>query len=141
MKSLEQERVRRFAFRYLQTLDAEMAAEGGDGIALLSKSAVQKEIGRQRQLLAQQMTKADSLRRLYRLVFGRCNDCVKLVMTEAVDLDSLDLSLLSELKRSEKGALEVKLLNRAELLRLLLDAEGEDNSGALELLKALGEDD
>lgn len=139
MRLPEQARVRQFAYRYLQCLDAQTAAEGmeGEGITLLSKPAVQEEIQRQRQVLSQQMTRADTLRRLYGLVFGRCNDCVKLVTNESVNLDELDLSLLAEIKRSEKGALEIKLLNRAELLRLLLDAAGDSGGGALELLQAL----
>lgn len=139
MRLPEQARIRQFAYRYLQCLDAEKAAEGreGDGIKLLSKPAVQEEIQRQRQLLSQQMTRSDTLRRLYGLVFGRCNDCVKLVTNEAANLDELDLSLLSELKRSEKGALEIKLLNRAELLRLLLDTAADGSGGVLELLQAM----
>lgn len=144
MKLPEQATVREFAYRYLQCLDAEKAAGGkaGDGVALLSKPAVQDEIQRQRALFNRQMTREDTLRRLYGLVFGRCNDCVKLVTGEVTDLDALDLSLLSELKRSDKGGLEIKLLNRGELLRQLLDSAAEQTGGVMELLQAMqGEDD
>ncbi len=141
MRLPEQAKIREFAYRYLKTMDPEAAADGlGEGVALLGKSAVQEEIQRQRDLLSRQMTRADTLRRLYGLVFGKCNDCVRLVMDEDVKLEELDLSLLSEIKRSEKGALEIKLLNRAELLRLLLETTVEESSGAADFLKALAED-
>ena len=49
-----------------------------------------------------QIRKQDVARRLAELAFGRANDCVRLVMEESCDLESLDLSLLSEVKRNEK---------------------------------------
>lgn len=143
MKLPEQEKIRRFAERYLQTMSPDRAAEAigrADGMALLGKPAVQEEIERQRRLLEAQTTRADAVRQLYRLAFGRCNDCVRLVMEEAPELGTLDLSMLSELRRSDKGALDVKLLNRTELLRLLLGLTEERGDGAAELLRALGED-
>ena len=37
------------------------------------------------------------------LAFGKANDCVKLALCEDVDIASLDLSLLTEIRKSEKG--------------------------------------
>ncbi len=62
------------------------------------------------------LTQADVARRLAELAFGRANDCVKLALSEDPAVDQLDLSLLSELKRSEKGTVEVKLVDRLKAL-------------------------
>ena len=79
----------------------------------------------------------DVIRRLAELAFGRANDCVQLVMAENPDLEKLDLSLLSEVKRNEKGTVEIRLIDRLKALEQLAQAAGEDNSGAEEFLKAL----
>lgn len=83
------------------------------------------------------------IRRLKELAFGRANDCVRLVLEEEPDLDGLDLSLLSGLKRSEKGAVEVKLVDRLRALELLAGNLGAENGNMEEFLRALegGEED
>ena len=71
------------------------------------------------------LTRADVARRLAELAFGKANDCVKLVLGEDVALDKLDLSLLTELRRNDKGTLEVRLVDRLKALeQLALLAEG-----------------
>ena len=55
------------------------------------------------------VTKEDVIRRLAELAFARSNDCVTLVLAEKPQLSRLDLSLLSEVKRNEKGLVEIKL--------------------------------
>ena len=65
------------------------------------------------------LTRADVVRRLGELAFGRANDCVRLVLEEGADLGKLDLSLLAEVRRSEKGAVEVKLCDRLQALEQL----------------------
>ena len=81
--------------------------------------------------------RTDVARRLAELAFGRSNDCVRLVLGETEGLEKLDLSLLSELKRSEKGALELRLVDRLKALELLARM-AEDQGGDLEsFLKAL----
>ncbi len=79
----------------------------------------------------------DVVRRLAELAFGKANDCVKLVLEEAPQVARLDLSLLSEVKRNEKGTVEVKLIDRLRVLEQLAQAAGEDNSEAAAFLKAL----
>ena len=109
---------RRFAAAYLRCFDADAAAAAVgrcDGIRLLEMPAVlelqrkQCDVGRR-----------DVIRRLAQLAFGRANDCVRLVLEEAPDLNGLDLSLLSEVKRNEKGTVEVKLMDRIRALEQLL---------------------
>ena len=66
-----------------------------------------------------QITKEDVARRLAELAFGRANDCVRLVLEENAELGRLDLSLLSEVKRNDKGTVEVKLVDRLKALEQL----------------------
>lgn len=63
--------------------------------------------------------------RITELAFGKANDAVKLAFLDPTEpeqlaeLEELDLSMVSEIKRSANGAVEVKLLNRIALLELL----------------------
>ncbi len=86
--------------------------------------------------------RGDVARRLAELAFGRPNDCVQLIMGQTEGLDKLDLSLLSELRRSEKGAVEVRLVDRLKALEQLAQMAQEDGSDLESFLKALqGEQD
>ena len=87
--------------------------------------------------------RTDVVRRMAELAFGRTNDCVRLVLEDKPDIDSLDLSLLSEVKRNEKGTVEVKLIDRVrvlEQLQLAAAAAGDDLSSFLAALQDAGED-
>ena len=79
----------------------------------------------------------DVARRLAELAFGEANDCVKLVLEQETDLDSLDLSLLSEVKRNDKGTVEVKLIDRLQVLEQLAALAGKEETGLSALLDAL----
>ena len=81
------------------------------------------------------LRREDVLRRLAELAFGQPNDCVRLALE---DLKGLDLSLLSEIKRSDKGLVEIKLIDRVKVLERLEQAMGEEGDSIGELLKALG---
>ncbi len=73
-----------------------------------------------------QIRRQDVTRRLAELAFGKANDCVRLALEEAPALEELDLSLLSEIKRSEKGTVEIRLIDRLRALEQLAKAaEGE----------------
>ena len=61
----------------------------------------------------------DVIRRLAELVFGKANDCVRLALEDDPQLNRLDLSLLSEIKRNEKGTVEIKLIDRLKALEQL----------------------
>lgn len=84
------------------------------------------------------ISREDVVRRLAELAFGRANDCVKLVLDESVPLDKLDLSLLSEVKRNDKGTVEVRLVDRLqalELLQTLTSGSGGDVAAFLQALQ------
>ena len=95
------------------------------------------ELEAQRKALDGQVRREDVIRRLGELAFGRPNDCVRLVLEERPEVEKLDLSLLSEIKRSEKGALELKLLDRLAVLEQLAALTSKED-GTMELLQALG---
>lgn len=132
---------RRFAAAYLRCMDAEQAARefgGGDGIRLLSSLGVQKELELQRSLC--EVKRQDVLRRLAQLAFGRANDCVRLVLESAPEVETLDLSLLSEVKRNEKGTVEIKLVDRIRALERLLESSGGDTDCIDAFFAAANED-
>ena len=82
--------------------------------------------------------KRDVNRRLAELAFGRANDCVRLVLDNEMALDKLDLSLLSEVKRNDKGTVEEKLVDRLkalEQLAILAQENGEDLESFLKALQ------
>ena len=79
----------------------------------------------------------DVNRRLGELAFGRVNDCVKLALGNCPDLDALDLTLLSEIKRNEKGTVEVKLVDRLKVLEQLAQITGEDDGQVEAFLQAM----
>lgn len=90
-----------------------------------------------RRIRSGNIRKQDVVRRLAELAFGRANDCVKLVLEESPDLDALDLSLLSEVKRNEKGTVEVKLIDRLRALEALSAQTGGQEGEMVEFLQAL----
>ena len=80
----------------------------------------------------------DLLRALAQIAFGRANDCVRLALDPSVDIDALDLSLLTELKRAGNGAVEVRLADRLAAIEALI-ALCPETDGAEALLKALAD--
>ena len=86
-----------------------------------------------------QIKREDVTRRLAELAFGKANECVRLALEDAPELSRLDLSLLSEVKRNDKGTVEIKLIDRLKALEQLAQAAGENDCGAEEFLRALQE--
>lgn len=83
----------------------------------------------------------DVVRRMAELAFGKANDCVRLALEDEPPLDKLDLSLLSEVKRNDKGTVEIKLIDRLRALEQLSQAAGQDEGDMESFLLALqGED-
>ena len=96
----------------------------------------------QKRIQTGSVKRSDVARRLAELAFGKANDCVKLVLENGVALDGLDLCLLTELKRNDKGTLEVKLVDRLkalELLAALAENEGTDLESFLLAMQESGE--
>ena len=84
--------------------------------------------------MKKKLKRGEIVARLGEIAFGRANDAVKLAFIEpdacACEFETLDLSLLSDVKRAASGAVEVKLLNRFEAIKLLLDAVEEPETRA-----------
>ena len=91
----------------------------------------------ERRIRSGSIQKKDILRRLGELAFGRANDCVKLVMEETPNLEELDLSLLSEVKRNDKGTVEVRLIDRLRAVEMLSAAMGGQEGEMEAFLQAL----
>ena len=96
----------------------------------------------QKRIRAGQVSRQDVTRRLAELAFGRANDCVRLALEDSPDLGTLDLGLLSEVKRNEKGTVEIRLIDRLralEQLALMTDGENTEAEAFLQALR--GADD
>ena len=89
------------------------------------------------------LTREQVLRRLGELAFGKANDVVKLALLDEAELrreiGTLDLSVLAELKRSDKGV-EIKVVDRVKALEelfALLDGGQEERQKAELFFEAL----
>ena len=91
----------------------------------------------ERRIREGEVRRRDVARRLAELAFGNANDCVRLALEQDLDLGPLDLSLLSEIRRGEKGDVMVKLIDRLQILRQLEQVTGEDGGEVAGFLKAL----
>ena len=100
-----------------------------------------KETTLKQRIRAGKLTRADVARKLAELAYGRANDCATLVLDPGADAGKLDLSLLSEVKRSDKGAVEVKLLDRLKALEMLTALTEEGGEGLEEFLRALNREE
>ena len=83
------------------------------------------------------ISRSDVTRRLAELAFGKANDCVRLALEDDPRLGKLDLSLLSEVKRNEKGTVEIKLIDRLRALEQLAQVAQENDSDLESFLQAL----
>ena len=83
------------------------------------------------------ISRSDVTRRLAELAFGKANDCVRLALEDDPNLGRLDLRLLSEVKRNDKGTVEIKLIDRLRALEQLAQVAGEDTQDLEAFLQAL----
>ena len=79
----------------------------------------------------------DVARRLAELAFGKVNDCVRLVLEDDPQVEKLDLGQLCEIKRNEKGTVEIKLVDRLRALEQLCQLAEESGDDMESFLKAL----
>jgi len=133
---------RDFCTAYLETMDPERAAAaggGGDGFAMLGRRGTRSRLEKMRSAAAAELRREDAVRRLARLAFGRADDAFRLALhPKEADPSKLDLSAVAEFKVTDKGGVEVKLVDRVralETLFRLLDEGGSE--GAEELYQAL----
>ena len=101
----------------------------------MERKSVEKPL--KQRIRSGEIRRQDVTRRLAELAFGKANDCVKLALEENLCLDDLDLSLLSEVKRNDKGTVEIKLIDRLKILEQLAEVAGEDDAGVEGFLKSL----
>ena len=66
----------------------------------------------QQRIKSGKIRREDVARRLAELAFGKVNDCVRLVLEDDPAVEKLDLGQLCEIKRNEKGTVEIKLVDR-----------------------------
>ena len=101
-----------------------------------------RETPLERRVRLGRIQRRDIRRRLGELAFGRANDCVKLALEDHPEVDDLDLSLLSEVKRNDKGTVEVRLIDRLQALEALSGMLGNEEGEMKAFLQALrgGED-
>lgn len=97
----------------------------------------EKEKSLKQRIRSGEIRRQDVTRRLAELAFGKANDCVKLALEENLCLDELDLSLLSEVKRNDKGTVEIRLIDRLRALEQLAQTAGEEQSDVDAFLQAL----
>lgn len=96
----------------------------------------------QQRIKSGKIRREDVARRLAELAFGKVNDCVRLVLEDDPAVDKLDLGQLCEIKRNEKGTVEIKLVDRLralEQLCQLAEQEGTDVESFLQTLSGGGE--
>ncbi|MCI6054464.1 terminase small subunit [Dysosmobacter sp.] len=133
----------RFCRAYLRTMDPERAAaEAGrkDGFALLEQETVRSRLEIMRSGAAAQVRREDVLRRLAQLAFGRANDAVRLALGQGgTDPEGLDLSAVAEFRVTDKGGVEVKMVDRVRALETLWGLLDGGADGAEELCRALAE--
>lgn len=141
MAKLKTEQAKQFAGAYLRTMDPQLAGQAigrTDGPALLADEVVSRQLEILRRATEGQPHREDVLRRLVKLAYGRVNDCVRLVLEEKPDVEHLELDLLSEIKRNEKGTVEIKLVNRLAVLEQLAALCEREEDGSAAFLRAIG---
>lgn len=100
-----------------------------------------KEKPLKQRIASGEIRRRDVVRRLAELAFGPANDCVRLTLEDVPDPAGLDLGLLSEIKRNEKGTVEIKLVDRLRALELLSMLAVEEKQGLETFLQALKPED
>ena len=137
-------RAEAFCRKYLQCMDPEQAAVlagCADGYAMLEAKMVRRRLERMRKAAAGQVRREDAVRRLAQLAFGRVNDAARLALHSGeADLETLDLSAVAELKVTDKGGVEIKLIDRIRSLEALCGLLSEEKAeGAGELYRVLAD--
>lgn len=79
--------------------------------------------------MEQRYDKQSIIQSLAKLAFSDPTDAVALAfLPEGSDISGMDVSMVTEVKVGEKGGSQVKLLDRAELIRLLVELLGGSES-------------
>lgn len=101
---------------------AGMAFPDRAGLKLLQRQDIIDEISLQKESAGRIADASDGLRRI---AFGSVVDAVKLIFSDdgyTADIEGLDLFMVSEIKRSKTGGIEIKFFDRIKALEMLLTA-------------------
>lgn len=74
-----------------------------------------------------------ALKKIYEMAFSQSRDAFKLLYLSEEDmsaLEGLDLRQVVSLHKAANGGVEIKLVDKAKLIQMLLEATGEDESEA-----------
>ncbi len=110
------------------------------GLELLSKEHILRELkkgmARERELL-----RLKAMKGLERVAFGSVSDAVRLICggAQLSELDSLDLFLISEIKKPKDGAMEIKFFDRLKALDSLAGEFDEGSGSAIPFYNALND--
>ena len=107
---------------------------------LKGRGAMEKKITDQtlqQRIKSGKIRREDVARRLAELAFGKVNDCVRLVLEDDPAVEKLDLGQLCEIKRNEKGTVEIKLVDRLRALEQLCQLAEQEGADVESFLKAL----
>lgn len=107
------------------------------GMKLLSKESVLNEIEAIGEKMKRTAEAADGFRRL---AFGSVADAVKLVLgqEQVTDTESLDLFMVSEIKLSKSGGIEIKFFDRIKALEALASiSESSVGDGSAQFIDAI----
>ena len=107
------------------------------GIKLLARDAVIDEIDSINSNIRQASFAADGFRRI---AFGSVTDAVKLVLGQEpiTNIETLDLFMVSEIKLSKNGGIEVKFFDRIKALEALASVTDIDsNEGSAPFIDAI----
>ena len=106
---------------------------------LFAQSKVQKEIARLEE--KEKAVEAEVVAGYRRLAFGSAADAIRLLQAtetgEVLELDTLDLFLISEIKKSKTGGVEIKFFDRLKALEKLGTMQSSQNENAEPFYKAL----
>lgn len=101
------------------------------GLKMLAKKQILSEIERYGEVIKQSTEATEGLRRI---AFGSVADVIKLMFSPefAEDADKLDLFMISEIKLSKAGGVEVKFFDRIKALEALqkVNETGTDEGAA-----------
>ncbi len=136
-----------FCMYYVNSADVSYSAEKAGysknflekGEQLLSKDGVQEEIS---QLCEHYEKVATNMARLgyTKLAFGSISDAVSLMYAQnptKQQLNSMDLYMISEIKKPKDGAMEIKFFDRLKALEKLCLKQGDDHNATNGLIDAL----
>ena len=101
------------------------------GLELLSKEYIVNELKKEMEH-ERELVKIKALKGLERIAFGSICDAVRLVCSDSpplLNLESLDLFLISEIKKPKDGAMEIKFFDRLKALERLMQ-EGSNADGS-----------